>query len=320
MPSIYYACPDISRPVGGIKQIYRHVDILNRRGFSACVAHEQPGFRCDWFENSTRVTSIPEVLSQAGPQLDGYVVLPEVSGARMKDAPRGRGIVVFNQNCYYTFLDYPLQERSYVPYLDEDVLATMVVSEDSEAYLRFVFPRLKVVRIHPGIDPEIFRGSPVKKKRIAFLANKNVADLTQVINILRIRGTIEGYELVPLAGMPESELAAVLSETGIFLSVSHREGFFLPAAEAMACGCIVVGYHGGGAREYMRPELSYPVADGDILGLVSAVEEVAAALESSPESMAEKARAASRFIRDHYSLAREEREVVEFWAGVSGMR
>ena len=122
---------------------------------------------------------------------------------------------------------------------------------------------------------------------------------------------------MPVSGKSEFEVAEILAGTAIFLSVSHREGFFLPSAEAMACGCIVVGYHGGGAREYLRPEFSYLVADGDILGLVSTVEEVIAALESNPEGMAEKARAASRFIRDNYSLAREERGVVDFWAGIS---
>ncbi len=33
-PSIYIFCPDLSRPMGGVRMLYRHVDILNANGFS----------------------------------------------------------------------------------------------------------------------------------------------------------------------------------------------------------------------------------------------------------------------------------------------
>src|SRR5579872_4204043 len=54
-PRIYYLCPDIDRPCGGTKQLYRHVDILNKRGYSAFILHGQQGFRLTWFQNNTPV-------------------------------------------------------------------------------------------------------------------------------------------------------------------------------------------------------------------------------------------------------------------------
>jgi len=33
--NIYYLCPDTNSPLGGIKVIYEHVDILNSDEFSA---------------------------------------------------------------------------------------------------------------------------------------------------------------------------------------------------------------------------------------------------------------------------------------------
>jgi hypothetical protein len=58
----------------------------------------------------------------------------------------------------------------------------------------------------------------------------------------------------------------------VFLSIGYPEGFSLPPAEAMSSDCFVVGYHGNGGdfhEDYCRP-----VANGDILGYVQAVESV----------------------------------------------
>jgi len=54
-PSIYVFCPDLARPMGGVRMLYRHVDILNANGFDADIVHSSAGFRVDWFEHSTRV-------------------------------------------------------------------------------------------------------------------------------------------------------------------------------------------------------------------------------------------------------------------------
>ena len=43
----------------------------------------------------------------------------------------------------------------------------------------------------------------------------------------------------------------------IFLTFSNQEGFGLPPVEAMACGCLVVGYHGHGGKEFLKPEWSF---------------------------------------------------------------
>src|SRR6476469_3158805 len=59
-PSVYFLTPDFDEPSGGIRVIYRHVDILNAAGIPAAVLHQRKGFRCRWFENDTRVTSVAE--------------------------------------------------------------------------------------------------------------------------------------------------------------------------------------------------------------------------------------------------------------------
>ena len=37
--SIYFFCPDIPHPMGGVRMLYRHVDILNANGCDASIVH-----------------------------------------------------------------------------------------------------------------------------------------------------------------------------------------------------------------------------------------------------------------------------------------
>jgi glycosyltransferase involved in cell wall biosynthesis len=95
-----------------------------------------------------------------------------------------------------------------------------------------------------------------------------------VINILRVRGALRGWNVVPFINRPQSEVASIMKESLIFLSFGYPEGFGLPAAEAMACGCLVIGDHGGTGREFFKPEFSFPIQVGDIVGFGRTVEEV----------------------------------------------
>jgi len=52
------------------------------------------------------------------------------------------------------------------------------------------------------------------------------------------------------SNIPEEELVYLYNQTRIFLCSSLAEGFALPSAEAMACGCAVVSTDCGGNREY----------------------------------------------------------------------
>jgi glycosyltransferase involved in cell wall biosynthesis len=56
---ILVLCPDTDVPAGGVKQLYRHVDVLSEAGYEASIVHARPGFRCRWFENETPVAFAP---------------------------------------------------------------------------------------------------------------------------------------------------------------------------------------------------------------------------------------------------------------------
>ena len=52
---LLFICDDVNTPTGGIKQIYRQVDVLNANGFNAYVLHRHYGFKCTWFANETQI-------------------------------------------------------------------------------------------------------------------------------------------------------------------------------------------------------------------------------------------------------------------------
>ena len=54
------------------------------------------------------------------------------------------------------------------------------------------------------------------------------------------------------AQLSHASIAERLNGAQLFLAFGHPEGFGLPIAEAMAAGCWVVGYSGGGGQELFR--------------------------------------------------------------------
>ena len=47
----------------------------------------------------------------------------------------------------------------------------------------------------------------------------------------------------------------------MFVALGHTEGFGLPLAEALAAGCLVAGYDGGGGRELFDAPGAWPVPE-----------------------------------------------------------
>ena len=309
--TIYYVTPDVSTPCGGVKTRYRHVDLLNRNNIPACILHEKPGFRCSWFENSTVVTSFPQLTKAHRSDL---LVLSELHGPTAHTMAQGLlKKVIFNQGIFNTFNGYSLdQSDRNTPYLSDEVLGIIVNSAHAADYLQYTFPNKPVYHIHYGIDSNLFHPRP-KKRQIAYFTSKNVRDQLQLLNMLKFRGAFAGWNLAPIADKTENEVADILGESLIALNFTEREGFGMPAVEALASGCIVVGYDAICGAEYMLPAFSYPVAHGDILQFSRTLESVLQLCFHQPELIAHQAKAAVDFVQHTYYPLREEQELLTSW-------
>ena len=307
---IYLYCPDDNNANGGIRKIYRHADVLNRNGIAAAVVHLQPGFRCSWFGHDTAIVYAGTVRPGAG----DVIVATEVFGPQIARTAPGTPKVIFNQNCYNSFVHYPIDKAAKeTPYLHPDIAAAITVSEDGVSYLRHAFPSLKVLRIRPGIDAALFHPAPNKKAQIAFMPRRQLEFARQVFNILNFRGALEGFEIAQIQGLAHEDAAAVLRQSAFFFSFSSIEGFGLPPAEAMASGCLTIGFHGRGGKEFFRPEFSWPVEFGDVEYFSRIAEEVLGQYRRAPAALAQKASDAAQFIARTYSEENEAADILACW-------
>ena len=305
--SIYYLCPDYAVPSGGIRAMYRHVDILNRAGLEAAVMHRRDGFACRWFEHSTRIVGAPSVTLSR----QDVLVVPEIYGPFLDRLPRTPRLVAFSQNAYLTYEHLP---PGVVPPYDLFESA-MTVSEDSAACLRFAFPGLDPAVVPNAIDSRVFHpDSGLPPRRLALMPRKRPAEADQILRLLGDR--LRGWEVVRIEGVPEGEAASALRAAPIFLALGRQEGFGLPAAEAMASGCYVVGFPAFGGRELFDPACSAPVEDGDTLAAARALAAAMELYETRPEAVrASGARAAER-VRCEYSPERQAAALLSFFAGL----
>lgn len=131
--------------------------------------------------------------------------------------------------------------------------------------------------IRPVIDPARFRPRAQtggKTVRIAWMSRKNKALAEQIMQITggmdqsgmdqagspsnRLTGRSRSgsrpsrVEWVEIRNMTPDEVAETLASCHIFLSTGFPEGCPLPPLEAMASGCLVVGFTGYGGWDYMR--------------------------------------------------------------------
>jgi Glycosyl transferases group 1 len=349
--TIFYICPWAEKPTGGIKQIFRHVEALNAAGFDAYVLALEPTMP-SWFSSSASIarviasrlssfsmslsrkknrtawisaTTAPVVEMRRFPdpgirrELNStdILVLPEYVGKALRPCGFGSRLVVFNQNAHYTFNGFSHADESTDFIYRGHLLAALAVSTHTSDYLKYAFPGLRVLLTPNGVDGAIFHlGSASKKKQIAFMPRKLPNSIVQVLQILRGRGVLKGWDLCPIDGMPEADVARLLRESAIFLSTCHDEGFGLPPLEAGASGCIVVGYTGYAAQEFMNPEYCYPIAQGDVLGFSKTLEALVLEFNTSPARLLQQAGSYAEFLGKTYSKQYEAERVVAAWAEI----
>lgn len=338
--------------MGGIKQIFRHVEALTDAGFDAYVLANENNVP-PWFESSAPIavlqhsicgrfrtkllrqqnplewigsTSTPrvEMLNRIGTKSSrsltaaDIIVIPEFYGKLLKPCGFGSKVVIFNQNAHYTFNGFRYCDDLDGSIYPENVSAVLAVSRHVFAYLQYAFPELKILLTPNGVDCEKFRFESEKKQQIAFMPRKLPHDIVQVIQILKARGTLKGWQLCPIDGATEDQVAQIMRESAIFLSTCDAEGFGLPPLEAGACGCIVIGYCGQAASEFMLPEYCFPIAQGDVVDFARTVEKATLEYIVNPHSIRQRASDHAKFIRDNYSISMESARVVDAWSNLCG--
>lgn len=248
MSRIIYISTRSTAPTGGVKVIFEHVAALRELGFDAYVGHPIAGYRPDWFR-----TEVPLLYYLQGMKVfpDDVFVIPETgyNTLRLLKAVKGRKIV-FCQNQFGVF-----QGLGEVPHWrDFGVSAVIACSEVVARVVARFFGYARVPVIPCPIDHLLFQPGD-KKPQIAYMPRKRARDAAFIrAAFSRLGPDFARAPWVAIDGVPETEVARILGESAIFLSLSHREGLGLPPLEAMAAGCMVAGFRGIGGLEYATQE------------------------------------------------------------------
>ena len=250
---IYFLAPDLARPSGGVSTIYRSVDLLNDAGVRAAVVHTRNGFRCRWFENTT-----PVVHRAAPSGCTSDVLVPPEDLYLRAPGPRARGAQG----------RVPPERVPHVPVPPDD---TGVASADwptcpdlaacsssprtTSGYLERALARpVRSAAIRHWIDPDVFHLDLRRGSGDCGHAEEAAGGVRAARRVLTARGVLDGWQFDRSRTISEAEVAARLQASPSSSSAStRRRGSGCPPAEAIACGCRVVGFHGMAAREFFRP-------------------------------------------------------------------
>lgn len=292
----YFLCPDVPNATGGVTKIYEFAAALKNAGQDVAVVHQDPQYRPNWFATAVPIVGrrntvvgvndllvVPEYMSTLLPQLEG---------------------------CAKVILNQAFSSPGAIWFQDELVCSNVVTSQYIHRYIQFVHPQTVLFPIQLGYDKLVFNAiHAFKKKQVAYMPRRRGEVSKRIIQALERKGALDGWTVVAIDALPAQDVARVLRESMIFLSFSQREGFGLPPLEAMACGCLVVGFHGLGGAEFFDSTYCYPIPEDDICTFQETLEILLT--DPAVESICEaKGHAAAKAIADKYTMLRQDADTV----------
>ncbi len=294
--------PPVKRPTGGVAVLRSIADVLASGGRQAFLVPREAG-QAYLDGAAAPVTPWEELRLAPG---DVWLVPEGWPNALLPGLKARARCLVYVQNWAYLFSGLPAGAdwRG----LSASFLA---VSDPVRQFVRQTLGAdARVLR--PGIDLSRFAAPAAKPDgplRIAFMPRKNKALAEQIraaFDAVRASAGRRPALWLAVEDMTQAEVAAALASAHVFLATGFPEGCPLPPLEAMASGCLCVGFGGYGGYDYMRqagdfagaftpwfPLRDAPwkgnglwCADADVPAAVNALEQAASWRESGDARLA----------------------------------
>lgn len=247
---------DVNRPIGGVMQIYRLANTLALLGYDTTVIQGSDEFLPDWFDLSVSFRRISLArYKQINFFLNSdFLVIPETFIPRYFSLP-GVHKIIFNQNAGYTFgenLDInPKHARSV--YSDPLLAAVVCVSLSDYNFLNTCMhvSKDRLFRLNNPIDTSLFTPTFPKQPIISFMTRKHRPHSRIILSLVESLDSYRdgNWQTIGIENCSLQAVSVHMKRSFLFLSFGFPEGFGLPLAESLACGCRLVGYDGVGGKE-----------------------------------------------------------------------
>jgi Glycosyl transferases group 1 len=285
--------------------IYRHVEALAAHGFDAYVQPYKDDSGPAWFDHTApRMPSGPY-----HPRSNDIVVLSEdikLLFERFQKVPIRK--VLFCQNQYYAACGI----GAYSTLADAGINAAIATSKTILRFLRERFPEPTAALVSYPVDNTLFQPRQ-KRLQVCYMPRKRPIEAVYIIDRLRtLHPDLTNVPFIEISEMHEHRVAEIMGESAVFLSLSRLEGLGLTPLEAMASGCIVVGFTGVGGREYATSINGFWTENEDCIQCIDDLARVLRLVASGnpiiPSTVEAGCRTAAAFGREPFLDA-----LLEFW-------
>lgn len=306
---IYYFCPDQKIKSSGIRLLYRHVQLLNKNGIRAAILHTQEGFYRE------DLPAVPIAALCALPPFfsDDIVVIPEGFPVFMeffKNSPLRCVVIALSWAYIYSTLSEKIDWRNYNI---ECVLTNSLFTKEFVSWAMALPTHYFVT----GIDSTLYYRSE-KSLRIVYIERKkDQCDELRKALYSHDPRNMELFTWEGLEGLNESEYAAKVRGSTLFLNLSHAEGFPLTMLEAMQAETIVAGYNGvGGQKELIGQGKKQNCILAENLDYVTLAKKMAPLLADLAKGEGKKWEfliANGLSLSARYTLEKEEASIIAVW-------
>jgi len=294
---------------GGIKLAFQHVDVLRQAGVEAAIATpdgQPPG----WFQTEVPVLDVADLRSE-----EDVLVFPENYRDLLRRlAERPNRKLVFCQNPFMVFRGLAGAKD----YGDFGVTSVMCVGQLTAEFCQRRFPSMPIAVVPVVIDHRLFHFQAEKRMQIAFAPRKRRLEAAFVQDLFRAENPqFRSVPWVEISGASEQQVARILKDSAVYLSLSRFEAVPLSILEAMACGCVVAGFTGFGAREFATSQNGFWAGEDDCLECAGQLAR-AVRLVSQGGNLHGGMLEAAHLAASHYSRERLANKVVGFWRSYFG--
>jgi hypothetical protein len=307
MPRIIYISTRTKAPAGGVKVIFQHVQGLRELGYDAYVGHPIDGYQPDWFD-----ADIPILYYLKGLKVypDDIFVIPETGHNTLRLLRKvSCRKIVFCQN--WAGIKQGLGDADH--WRDFGITGVMCCSAVVGNCVKSTLGYEDLSVITCPIDHSIFKAGE-KLDQIAFMPRKRKDDVGQIQTFFNLMNPGSRFKWVSIDGQTQGEVARILGESAIFLSLSKREGLGLPPLEAMAAGCLVAGFHGVGGLEYANKNNGLWCGEEDLVDCARQLTAACRLVERGGEQLASLV-SNGQLLAKTYSFARMKSDLDRFWKG-----